>query len=110
MGIKKIVILQDVIFDETCFPGLSSANMPTPPPITAFEDLPEYEPYDSNKPIPIALTSVLHTKVDITFNNKPHPSVDSDNDSKSVGELPEEVGATPQSSGHHIKHTLPIPT
>ena len=78
---KKVVILWDLVFDETHFPGISSANMPTPPLVTIFKDLPEYELYDSSKPI------------NITFSNKLCPSADSDNNSELVEELPEEVGA-----------------
>lgn len=40
---NKILISRDVVFDETCFSGLSTANIPPPPPLQVFDDLPDLE-------------------------------------------------------------------
>ena len=73
--------------------------MPASPPITVFEDFPEYEPYDSSKPF------------NIMFSNKLCPSVDSNNNSELVEEWLEEVGADllPASSECYSSHPLPYP-
>lgn len=85
---RKIVVSRDVIFDETCFPGLSLSDMPPLPPSTAFDDLPAYEPYDSFDPI----TPTASTNVDITYPDEPLTPIDED-DSDSVGVPAERVGA-----------------
>ena len=83
----KVVLSQDVVFDGSCFPRLALSDMPLPLPITVFDDLSQYEPYDS-----VGIDAAVTDQDDNTYPNEPLTPLDSGDDSDLMGVALETVG------------------